>query len=333
MILPRFSQRGTRPAAALGLLLALASPAVAATNVSNVDMTFAAGATYLWSGTYDWPDAPDQGPVTGAEFIFNDGLEHVWKLNNGAAVILTQTGAQGGGRFFVGSGGDGVLTFTSDAGAPGKISARYNAYAAMRIGELPGNQSGTVRIEGGVTFETGWIFGEGNGTRAIHINDGLFAVFSDNTSKRLNHIDVTLGPAGSLWVQDSSAAVTSVASFQTFAPGATLQAVGGTLVFTNNQPRAALVGGTINGTLITMATDSRWPAGPSSRTTPPPASPGFFRPTRPPGLSRKAGARAMGAVHGCSAPPMGWSITSLPTTSCRPAASGTTLLMSSGTRR
>jgi LmbE family N-acetylglucosaminyl deacetylase len=253
MILPRFSQRGSRPAEALGLLLALASPAIAATNVSNVDMTFAAGATYLWSGTYDWPDAPDQGPVTSADFLFSDSLEHVWKLNNGAAVILTQTGSQGGGRFFVGSGGDGVLTFTSDAGAPGKISARYNAYAAMRIGELPGNHSGTVRIEGGVTFETGWIFGEGNGTRAIHINDGLFAVFSDNTSKRLNHIDVTLGPDGSLWVQDGSAAVTSVASFQTFAPGATLQATGGTLVFTNNQPRAALVGGTINGTLITVA--------------------------------------------------------------------------------
>ena len=235
------------------MLLAFASSAVAATNVSNVDMTFGASATYLWSGTYNWPDTPDQGPVTGADFLFSDATEHVWKLNNGATLILEQTGSQGGGRFLVGAGGDGVLTFTSDSGTPGKMSARYNAYAAMRIGELQGNRSGAVKIEGGVTFETGWIFGEGSGTRTLHINDGLFAVFSDNTSKRLNNIDVTLGPDGSLWVQDPGAAVTSAASFQTFASGATLQATGGTLIFTNNQPRLAIVGGTINGTLITVA--------------------------------------------------------------------------------
>ena len=234
------------------LLPVTAIPA-GATNVENVNMIFSADATYLWSGTYDWPDDPDQGPVTGADFFFNDGTEHTWKLNNGATVILEQTGNQSGGRIFVGSGGDGEITFTSDAGVPGRISARYNAFAAMRIGETPGNHSGTVNIEGGVTFESGWIFGEGSGTRSLNIHDGLFAVFSNNPDRRLNGIDVTIGPNGALWVEDSAADVVDVDSFEAFAAGATLQATDWPLVFTNNQPRNAIVGGTVNGTLITAA--------------------------------------------------------------------------------
>ncbi len=256
------------------LLPVTAIPA-GATNVENVNMIFSADATYLWSGTYDWPDDPDQGPVTGADFFFNDGTEHTWKLNNGATVILEQTGNQSGGRIFVGSGGDGEITFTSDAGVPGRISARYNAFAAMRIGETPGNHSGTVNIEGGVTFESGWIFGEGSGTRSLNIHDGLFAVFSNNPDRRLNGIDVTIGPNGALWVEDSAADVVDVDSFEAFAAGATLQATDWPLVFTNNQPRNAIVGGTVNGTLITrksVPTPSCHPL-PSAATPPAPPTP------------------------------------------------------------
>jgi LmbE family N-acetylglucosaminyl deacetylase len=239
------------------VLLALLALPAAADNVYDVDMAFTVSADYSRTGTYDWPDDPDQGGVTGADFLFNGdgGGDYTWKLNDGAGIILRQGSGLTGGRFFPGVSGFATLTFTSDSGAPGQISARGNDYAAMRIGNHSGSVGGTVNIEGGVAVEIGWIWAHAaNGNASLNVLDGEFAVFSDNATKRLNGIDVTIGPDGTLWIQDPTGSVTDVAGFEVFASGATLAASGGgQLFFTNHVQRIAITGGApVVGTLITV---------------------------------------------------------------------------------
>ena len=234
----------------------LCVPAGAA-NVYNVDMAFTASQTYTRAGTYNWPDTPDKGSVTTADFLFNDGATHVWKINNGATIVLEQAAADVGGRFFPGvSGIAGTLTFTTDSGGPGKLSARGNSYGSMRIADsATGSGHGTVNILGGVTVEVGTIFCQYASLNAtLNITDGEFAVFSTDTAKRLNYIDCNLGLAGKLWIQDATASVTSVSTFQTYATGATLTATSGNqLVFTNNVSRTPITGGAaVVGTLISV---------------------------------------------------------------------------------
>ena len=214
------------------IVAGLLAPLVPATaELVNVDMTWTSSTLYDSFGNYDYPDNPDNGivNVSAADFEFRDNASSIWRVNDGAAVILKQDGGSNGHRFFVGiadggSGGTtGTLTITSDSGSPGSLSARGNAYAAMRIGhESDGNSaSGVVNIEGGVTVQTGWIFGEGSGTRDLNIVDGEFQVFSGDDYKRLNEIDVTIGFQGALWIEDSTGSVTDLVSFERFVSGAT----------------------------------------------------------------------------------------------------------------
>ena len=227
----------------VAIMTVLWSHPAPAGNIVNADMTFTN------SQVFD----------TGDDYFFNNNASSTWRINNGAVVTMPQSFSAVGERFFVGvnDGNTGTLTFTSTSGAPGQLSARGNSYAAMRIGHTTGNSSGIVNIEGGVNLDIGWVFGQGSGTRQLNVNDGRFNVMSDNTGKRLNGIDVTLGSNGALWVQGKT---TSKSHFEgAYAPGATLTANGGQPYFQTRVVYDPIAGSSQIGTLIT-AGDAAPPA-------------------------------------------------------------------------
>ena len=198
-----------------------------------------------------FPDGISRIP---GNFRFKAGTSSVWELNSGANLIFHQSWANAYNRFLIGEG-DGSsasLTFTTSSLLnPGKLSCRGDNLASIRIGEAATNSQGTLRIDGGVHIQSGYIHGEGP-SPALQIVNGRLDVFSGNALKRLNGIAITLGPKGKLWVEDSGAIIKSAASFSSFAPGATITAPGGTLIFQNSTLPYSLWGNWSYGTLITV---------------------------------------------------------------------------------
>lgn len=238
--------------------LALLTLSVGTAQAQYANLSFTAERGWNSSSTvpaatsqYVFPDGVSRVP---ADFIFRSGTNSNWNINKGSTVICSQSGANPYNRFFIGAsdGTRAYLTFsTNTLLTPGLLSARLSNVAAIRIGEASTNSSGTLRIDGGVRLQTGYIYGEGPGP-TIQIANGRLDVISGNNLRRLNGIALTLGPKGKLWIADASAAVTSSSSFSSFVSGATLTAPGGSLVFQNNVSLTAVLGDTSSGTLITV---------------------------------------------------------------------------------
>lgn len=233
------------------LPLALFALPAGATLVANVDMTFTTSTDYSATGTYDWPDTPDQGNILSADFEFNSS-SNTWNLNDGSTTILREQGSGDGGRFFVGNASAATLTITSDSGVPGQLSARSNSYAAMRIGNHPGTVDGTVNIAGGVTVDIGYIWSASTGN-AVNVLDGELAVIVGESNYRFRNIDVTLGTPGVVWMYDPLGDITDAASFLTYTSANSLSPTTGQLLFTNGISRTTIDGGaTLTGTYITV---------------------------------------------------------------------------------
>jgi LmbE family N-acetylglucosaminyl deacetylase len=239
-------------------LFALLTLAVATAQAQYANLTFTGEKGWNTSSTipattseYVFPDGVSRVP---ADFIFRSGTNSIWNINKDSTVICTQSGANPYNRFFIGTadGTRAYLTFTTNTLlSPGLLSARLSNVAAIRIGEASTNSSGTLRIDGGVRVQTGYIYGEGPGP-TIQIANGRLDVISGNNLRRLNGIALTLGPKGKLWIADPSAAVTSTTGFSSFVSGASITAPGGSLVFQNNVTLTSALGDTSSGTLITV---------------------------------------------------------------------------------
>lgn len=197
---------------------------------------------------------PDGVARRSADFIFRSGSDSIWNFNNGSTVIFTQSGANASNRFFIGSS-DGTrasLTFTTKTPlTPGIVSARLSSDASFRIGEASTSSSGTLRIDGGIRIQTGFIYGEGPDP-VIQIANGRLDVISSDSARRLNGIALTFGPKGQLWITDPNGTIKNSATFSSYASGATLTAPGGSVVFKNNVTLSSILGDRSSGTLITV---------------------------------------------------------------------------------
>ncbi|MDR2982819.1 MAG: PIG-L family deacetylase, partial [Puniceicoccales bacterium] len=215
----------------------------------HVNLNFSGNAAWTTSETipaspttFTFPDGVTRTP---ADFYFNNGASSTWHLDNGAVILSTQTSSGTFNRFFVGvnDGKSAQLTLTTQTpNTPGKLVARYNATSAVRIGS-----QGTLIIDGGVTLQSGYIFGEG-ASPAINIPHGRLDVFSGSANHRLKGITVTLGQRGVLWIEDSNATITSIATFNSFT-GATLLSEPGSCMFINSISATTPMGSAV-GTLV-----------------------------------------------------------------------------------
>ena len=216
--------------------------------------------TSAWSASVTVPDTssavvfPDGVSRVPGNFVFKSGTNSVWNLNAGATVICVQDWTCVYNRFLIGTG-DGMassLTFTTGTLLnPGKLSAKGDAVSAIQIGEAATNSKGTLTIDGGVRIQTSAIYGEGP-SPALRIPNGRLDVFCGDATKRLNGIAITLGPRGSLWVENHGANLTNTTDFAAFVSGATITAPGGTLIFQNSVEGCPLWGNAATGTLITV---------------------------------------------------------------------------------
>ncbi|MGC4016660.1 MAG: PIG-L deacetylase family protein [Luteolibacter sp.] len=196
---------------------------------------------------------PDGISRTPADFAFKGGTSSVWNLDQAATLIGTQTSTGAYNRFFIGTddGKQATLTFTTGTpDMPGLWCARLSTSDSIRIGQASTNSGGTLRIDGGARLQCGYIHGEGP-SPAIEILNGRMEVLSGLSTRRLNGIAVTLSPRGQLWIEDGSNAVTSAATFSTYASGATITASAGTLRFQNGVSVVPATGTSNKGTLIT----------------------------------------------------------------------------------
>jgi LmbE family N-acetylglucosaminyl deacetylase len=222
------------------LLLALLTLADVTAQAQYANLTFTGTTGWNTSRTvpssatpYLYPDGVTRPP---ADFVFRSNTNSVWEINNGSKLICTQSGANAYNRFAIGSsdGTTASLTFTSSTPlSPGLICARFANTYSVRIGEATTNSRGSLRIDGGVRVQTGYIYGEGP-SPAIQITNGRLDVISGGTAQRLKGIAVTLGPKGQLWIYDPTFKVTNSTTFTTFTSGASVSAPGGRLTFQNN---------------------------------------------------------------------------------------------------
>ncbi|MFD0895142.1 PIG-L family deacetylase [Luteolibacter ambystomatis] len=243
-----------RPAIVLCAALAAGGIAMAA-QYENLGFTgpsaWKTSATVPANSTpYLFPDGVSRAP---GDFAFNGGLSSVWNLDQSAILIGTQTSTGAYNRFFIGTG-DGkhaTLTFTTGTpDMPGAWCARLSTSDSIRIGQASTNSGGTLRIDGGVKLQCGYVHGEGP-SPSIEIINGRMEVLSGLSTRRLNGIAVTLSPRGQLWIEDSGGTVKSAATFSSFASGATITAAGGTLGFQNGVTIVPITGTSDKGTLIT----------------------------------------------------------------------------------
>lgn len=203
------------------------------------------------ASSYFFPDGVSRTP---ADFVFRSGASCTWNLDQGASVICTQSGSTSYNRFFIGAsdGTHAQLTFTTSTPVnPGKICARFSNVAAMRLGESSSNSRGTLRIDGGVRVQVGYIHGEGP-SPTIDIANGRLDVFATAAGHHLDRIAIKLGADGQLWFEDPNGTVTSAATFASYVNGASIQAPGGELVFQNNVSGSPATGSSLNGTLVTV---------------------------------------------------------------------------------
>ncbi|BCU77700.1 PIG-L deacetylase family protein [Luteolibacter sp. LG18] len=243
-----------RPVVVLCTALVAGRTAVAA-QYENLSFTGAAA----WKTSATVPASttpflfPDGVSRTPADFAFNGGLSSVWNLDQAATLIGTQTSTGAYNRFFIGTG-DGkraTLTFTTGTpDMPGLWCARLSTSDSIRLGQASTGSGGTLRIDGGARLQCGYIHGEGP-SPAIEILNGRMEVLSGLSTRRLNGIAVTVSPRGQLWLEDSGNAVTSAATFSSYASGATITAAAGTLKFQNGVSIVPATGTSNKGTLIT----------------------------------------------------------------------------------